>query len=261
MKKRAPVPGMVNSMTAVAVFMVAALVAYGGLIVGTSADRPAAAAPAPGAPGWPAQGNYTYAVDGEEGATGAGSRRFPEQMTTVVHGGAGLAPDELVFDITYSQQHVEREIVAYRGDGVYFSFEGGQVSFGPATQTSEAEYDPPMLQIPWPLQPGATRAGVSKAKESDGSVVRTEDWKATVVGVEPVTAAGASVEAWKVQVDRKTKPGSAEQLARSRTYWYDPGRGIWVKFAETVHGERKAGLTTFTYDSKLTATLTGFTPA
>src|SRR5687767_3811449 len=82
MKNSVPVPGMVTSMTAVAVFMVAALVAYGGLMVGTSADRPAAAAPAPGAPGWPAPGNYTYAVDGEEGATGAGSRRYPEQMTT-----------------------------------------------------------------------------------------------------------------------------------------------------------------------------------
>jgi hypothetical protein len=260
MKQRVPVPGTVNSMTAVVTLMVAALIAYGSPILGTSADRPAVAAPAPAGPARPALGNYTYAVDGEEGATGFGSRRFPEQMTTVVHGGPGLAPDEVVFDITYSQEHVEREIVAYRGDGVYFTFEGGQVSFGPATQTSEAEYDPPMLQIPWPLQPGATRTGTSKAKRGDGSVVRTENWTATVVGVEPVMAAGGSVEAWKVEVDRKSQPGSAEQLVRHRTYWYDPGRGIWVQFAETVHGERKTGPTTFTYDSRLTATLTGFTP-
>ena len=260
MRQRVRVPGMLNSMAAVVALVVAALVTYGGPIPGTSADRPAAAAPAPAGPARPALGNYTYAVDGEEGATGFGNRRFPDQMTTVVHGGPGLAPDELVFDITYSQEHVEREIVAYRGDGVYFTFEGGQVSFGPGTQTSEADYDPPMLQIPWPLEPGATRTGVSKAKGSDGSVVRTEDWKATVVGVEPITAAGGPVEAWKVEVDRRSQPGSAEQLVRHRTYWYDPGRGIWVQFTETVHGERKAGPTTFTYDSSLTATLTGFTP-
>src|SRR5918996_5415869 len=180
-------PGQVRFAIAQVALMVAALVGFGAPVPGTPADRPAAAQ-APPAPARPALGNYTYAVDGEEGATAAGSRRFPEQMTTVVHGGPGLAPDELVFDITYSQEHVEREIVAYRGDGVYFTFEGGQVRFGPGTQTSEADYDPPMLQIPWPLEPGATRTGVSEAKRDDGSVVRTEDWKATVVGVEPITA-------------------------------------------------------------------------
>jgi hypothetical protein len=239
--------------------MLAGLIASSGAVVATAAGGSTAAAPAPPAPNRPALGKYTYNVDGEESATGFGSRRFPNQMTTVVHGGEGLKPDELVFDLTYSDQHKEREIVAYRGDGVAFTFEGGQVSFGPGTQTSQADYDPPMVQIPWPLEPGATRTGTTKAKQSDGSVARTEDWTAKVIGVESVPAPGGTVDAWKVQVDRKTQAGSSETLARQRIYWYDPGRGIWVKVAETVHGERKAAVT-FTYDSKLTATLAGFTP-
>src|SRR2546422_5933193 len=145
--------------------MVAALAGY---------ERPVvAAAPAPPGPNRPALGKYTYTVDGEESATGFGGRRFPSQMTTVVHGAEGLKADELVFDLTYSDQHKEREIVAYRDDGLAFTFEGGQVSFGPGTQTSQADYDPPMVQIPWPLEPGASRAGTSKAKQSDGSVART----------------------------------------------------------------------------------------
>lgn len=222
---------------------------------------PSDASAAASGPARPAMGTYTYAVDGEEGATGFGSRRFPNQMTTVVHGGPGLAPEELVFDITYSDEHAERQIVAYRGDGVSFTFEAGRVTFGPGSQTSEADYDPPMLQIPWPLEPGITRSGASKAKRGDGSVARTEDWKVTAVGIEPVQIEGGTVDAWKVQIDRRSRAGSPETVSRQRTNWYDPARGIWVKFEETVHGERSAGPSTFTYDSKLTATLTGFTPA
>lgn len=245
--------------TTVLVALMIAMVGVHGASVLRPWEVPAAGAQA--GPARPAMGTYAFAVDGEEGATGFGSRRFPGEMTTVVHGGPGLAPDEVVFDITYSNEHAERQIVAYRGDGVYFTFEAGRVTFGPGSQTSEADYDPPMLQIPWPLEPGATRSGASQAKDGDGSVTRTEDWTVTVIGVEPVTAAGGAVEAWKVQIERRSRPGSPEQVVRQRTNWYDPGRGIWVKFEETVHGERGAGVGTFTYDSRLTATLTGFTPA
>ena len=111
----------------------------------------------------------------------------------VVHGGSGAKPDQLVFDLTYSDKHAEREIVGFRNDGVYFDFEGGSVTFGPRTETSQADYLPPILEIPASPQPGLSRSGVTQAKGADGNVSRTEDWKATVVGQEAVTVGGASV--------------------------------------------------------------------
>jgi hypothetical protein len=224
----------------------------------TTATTSAGSAPRPTLPARPALGTYTYAVEGEEEATFFGSRRFPDRMTIVLHGAPGLEPDQVVADLRYSDSHEEREIIGYRGDGVYFDFEGGSVTFGPRTETSEADYDPPMLQIPKPLAPGASRTGTSRAKASDGSVTRTEDWTVKVLGQETVTVMGAAVAAWKVQVDRQTKPGSADQVTRQRVYWYDPGRAMWVKFAETFRGERKIGPGSFSFSYRLTATLVGF---
>jgi hypothetical protein len=214
----------------------------------------------PSAPGKPAVGTYTWTVDGTEGASFVGARKFPEKMTMVVHGGAGLQPDQLVFDLTYSDKHAEREIVGFRNDGVYFDFEGGSVTFGPRTETSQADYEPPILEVPAPLQPGLSRTGVTQAKGADGSVSRTEDWKTTVLGQEAVTVGGATVNAWKIQVDRKFRPGTPDQGYRNRTMWFDPARNIWVKFAEVFHGERHQAGFSFTYDSNLTAVLASFTP-
>jgi hypothetical protein len=219
-----------------------------------------APAPGPSGSGRPAVGTYTWAVDGTEGASFVGSRKLPDKMTMVVHGGNDVKPDQLVFDLTYSDKHAEREIVGFRNDGVYFDFEGGSVTFGPRTETSQADYEPPILEIPASPQPGLSRSGVALAKGADGSVSRTEDWKTTVVGQEAVTVGGASVNAWKVQVDRKIRPGTADQGTRSRTMWWDPARNLWVKFVEVFHGERHTAGFSFTYDSNVTAVLAGFTP-
>jgi len=219
-----------------------------------------APAPQPGTLGKPAIGTYTWNVDGTEGASFVGSRKFPDKMTMVVHSGEGLKPDQLVYDLTYSDKHAEREIVGFRSDGVYFDFEGGSVTFGPRTETSQADYDPPILEIPWPLKAGYTRSGVTKAKNGDGSVSRTEDWTTTVVDQEPVTVGGTTVNAWKVQVDRKFRPGGTDQGSRSRTMWFDPARNMWVKFVEVFHGERHQVGFSFNYDSNVTAVLASFTP-
>jgi hypothetical protein len=225
----------------------------------TSPSNPSAPAPPTGL-GKPALGTYTYAVDGTEQAPFVGARKYPNQMTTVVHAGGGVEADQLIFDITYSDNHVEREIVGFRNDGIYFDFEGGSITFGPRTETSQADYDPPILQIPLPLQPGLSRTGVTQAKGADGKMSRTEDWKTTVLGQEALTIGGATVNAWKVEVQRKFRPGSADQGFRNRTYWFDPARRIWVKYTEVFHGERRTAGFSFTYDSNLTAVLSGFTP-
>ena len=230
----------------------------------TSPTAPTPApAPAPNQPGVgkPAVGTYTWTVDGSEQAPFVGSRRYPERMTMVVHTGGGtVQPDQLVFDLTYSEHHAEREIVGFRNDGIYFDFEGGSVTFGPRTETSQADYEPPILQIPLPLQAGLSRSGVTEARDAGGKVSRTEDWKTTVVGQEAVTVGGATVNAWKVEVQRKFRPGSADEGFRNRTYWFDPARHLWVKYTEVFHGERKQAGFSFTYDSNLTAVLASFTP-
>ena len=179
----------------------------------------------------------------------------------VVHAGAGIKPDQLVFDLTYSDKHAERQIVGFRNDGVYFDFEGGSVTFGPRTETSQADYEPPILEIPTPLQPGLSRTGVTKAKGANGSVSRTEDWKTTVLGQETrddrrrhASTPGRS------RSSASSGPGTPDQGFRNRTMWFDPARNIWVKFTEVFHGERHQAGFSFSYDSNVTAVLASFTP-
>ncbi|HET6873243.1 MAG TPA: hypothetical protein VFH70_00595 [Acidimicrobiales bacterium] len=216
---------------------------------------------APAADRAPPAGTYTYALSGQESVTGFGSRQFPASMTIVVHGARGLAPEEEVLDIHLSDQHNEREILAYRPGSIDLDFEAGSITFGPMTQTSQGDYSPPMGQVPWPARAGASLGGVSAARASDGSTARTEDWTANVTGAEVVQAAGTPVNCPVIVVQRKTRPGSSDQETRHVTYWYDPGRHIWAKWAVLMHGERSYAGFTFTYDENMTATLTGFQAA
>jgi hypothetical protein len=229
------------------------------------AARPAAAADeAPGsataagttAPHPPALGTYTYAVSGTEGATGFGSRSYPGRATVVVHGGPGARADELVHDLRLSEQHEEREVVRYGPTGIAFSFEGGAITFGPGTQTSQATYDPLMVQIPFPLRAGASASAASAARNGD-KVDRTEQWTATVVGQEVLDVLGAKHMTWVVDLQRNTEPGGREVVDRFRRYWYDPVLGTWVKWTERFHASRDM-LVDFTYDTTYTATLVGF---
>jgi hypothetical protein len=228
----------------------------------TSTTVVAAAAPSTSTSSGPlALGTYTYALKGSESATGFGSRQYPAEMTITAHPGPGVAKDQAVLDLFFSSQHQERDILAYRGDSVAFTFEGGSITFGPGTQTSEADYVPAMTQVPLPLRAGDTRTGTTQAKAKNGSVSRTEDWTVRVVGQETLTIGGKATPTWVVTTERKTRPGSADQATRSRTYWYDPGRRIWVKWKERMHGERKAVGFTLTYDTAYEAVLTRFGPA
>ena len=215
----------------------------------------------PSASGPLALGVYTYALSGSESATGFGSRQYPADLTMTAHSGPGVAKDQAVLDLFFSKDHSERDIVAYKSDSIAFTFEGGAITFGPATQTSEADYAPPMVQIPLPLRAGDTCHGTTEARSSNGSVSRVEDWTVSVVKQETLKIAGQDVPTWVVTLDRKTRKGSADQSIRNRTYWYDPARRIWVKWHEKMHGERKTLGFTFTYDTTYDAVLSRFTAA
>jgi hypothetical protein len=220
-----------------------------------------AASPAAAGPARPAPGSYLYAVDGEEKASFTGSRRFPDRMTTVVHSAAGLRAEQLVFDIRYSEDHWERQVIGYRADGVYCDYEAGSIRFGPVRGTSEVDFDPPIPHVPVPAAAGGVRSGSSRARRADGSVARTEEWRVAVLGREPVGVGGTPVDAWKLHLERRTAAGSSEKLAVQLTGWYDAGRGLWLRFDKTIHGERPGPGVTLTYDARLTAVLVDLNPA
>ena len=209
-------------------------------------------------PALPATGTYTYSLQGFERATGFGSRSFPPAATLVVHRDPSVGAEELVHDLRLSNQHEERAVVRYGGDGVAFRYEGGSITFAPSTQTSQATYEPPMTQIPWPLAEGASRSGSSSAVDPAGGVTRVERWTATVVGREVVTALGQARETWVVDVQRNSEPGGAEQVDRFRRYWYDADLGTWVRWTERFRGQRSVVLT-FSYETEYTAELRSFT--
>ncbi len=194
-----------------------------------SSSSPAPGAGAPSLAPAPASGTYTWAVSGTEAASGFGSRSFPNTMTMVAHRDAGLKPEEIVLDSTYSSNHTEREIIAVENGGIYFDFEGGQVRFGPSAQTNQGDYKPPMLQVPFPLAAGVTRTGTTQVVASDGSVERTENWTVKVIGQETIQVAGGSIPTWKITVDRHGSGGN-QSVDRSRVLWYDPARHLWVKY-------------------------------
>lgn len=210
--------------------------------------------PPEAAPRQPKQGNYIYHVEGSEEATGFGGRDFPPEMTMSVFRSDDLRSDEIAFDLEYSDKHEEREILAYREDGISFTFEGGSVTFT-ITRTSDADYEPNMLQIPMPLRVGRRVSGFSRAHEADGHVTRIEDWTVEVLRRERIAVAGGTADTWVVRINRQSRPGSEESVTRTRTYWYDPGRRLWVKFTELMHGEQHFGPGAFTYDQRSTVTL------
>ena len=211
------------------------------------------------APVRPAVGTYTYAVDGQESATGFGTRRYPERATVAVHAASDVRDDELVHDLRLSGQHEERTVVRYGPAGLALSFEGGSITFGPGTQTSQGSYDPLLVQVPYPLAVGATARGSSRAW-SGGSVSRVEGWTATVVGEEVLHVLGQDRRTFVVDIQRTTPDGAAEQVDRSRRYWFDPALGTWVRWTERFAGARRM-VVDFTYSTEYTATLVGFRPA
>jgi hypothetical protein len=216
---------------------------------------------APSAPGvhLPAEGTYRYTVTGDEAASGFGSRAYPAEMSASVHGGDGVAADETVLDLHFSDDHEERLVLAVEGSGLVARYEGGSITFGPGTQTSQADYRPPMLLVPTDSgqRPrGSVTKGSSEAHDGD-SVSRVEDWTVTSLGTETIDVLGHPTETWVVKTERQSRPDSAEQVHRVRTAWYDPARGIWVRWTEKFDGYRTTFGVKFSYRSDYTATLAG----
>jgi hypothetical protein len=207
---------------------------------------------------FPPLGNYVYKVDGTESAAPFGSRTYPPEMTMTVDRptSAKLKPNEFVFDLDFSDQHKEREIVQYASTGVAFTYEAGSITFGPGfSQSDEANYVPPMLQVPLPLKVGAAVNGKSSAMAADGSTTRVEDWTVTVLRQEDLTVLGRTFKTWVVEIHRQSEPGATENVDRTRTYWYSPEANIWLKWTEDFTGAKRFGPGTFTYQTHFTATL------
>ena len=225
-----------------------------------TADTRSGAGPtvAPARPRLPALGTYTFAVSGTESATLVGSRSFAPQMTLVAHRGGGVGSDDVVLDQEFSTDHEEREIARYSNEGIFLTHEAGSLTFGLVTQGSDVRYDPPLGQIPFPLVPGTTRSGSSTAREPDGAVARVDDWTTRILGQETITVAGAAVPTWTVQFERRSRPGGSDQVIQTTRYWFDPVRGISVRWEESVHGERNTLLFRGTYDERYVATLQAF---
>ncbi len=204
-------------------------------------------------------GIYTYAVAGTESST-LGSRSFPVTMTIDVHGASGVnAQTSAVFDLDFSPEHTEREIVQWAPSGVAWTYEAGQVTFGLITQTNEGTYSPPMLQIPAQLTPGTMVSGNSEAL-SGSTLDRVEDWTDTVVGAQTLTLAGQPVPTVEIAVHRVSRPGAPEATTRTTDFWYSPAIHTWVKFSEQLQGKQTELGIAFTYTESFTATLIGYRP-
>lgn len=221
-------------------------------------------APPPSAPSHvaaPRSGTYTFALRGTESASIVGSRSFPGRMTIVVHRGGGVGADDVVVDQAFSTEHEEREIRRHSADGVFLIAEGGSITFGLVTQSSDVTYEPPMGYVPFPLATGTSQAGTSTARQPDGTVARVDDWSVRIVGRESIVVAGAPTAAWVVQFDRRSRAGTGESVLQSTRSWFDAERGLAVKWEETVHGERDSILIRGSYDARYTATLEAYRAA
>ena len=217
------------------------------------------------APPFPTLGRYVYDVQGSESATFTGNRSFPNEMAMTVHRDTDqqtleLESDELIFDLELSSNHKEREIVAYRRDGILFTFESGVVTIGNMTRNSGVKYSPPLLQIPIPVKDGDSRNGSSRAIGPNGTEIGIEDWTVEVHGTDQINALGETIDTLVVTFESKTRPGYDETITRSRTYWLSPERSIWVKFAERLTRTSGSGLTRMSYNSDYTATLSRLEP-
>jgi len=214
---------------------------------------------------FPPEGDYTYSVTGTESATAFGARDYPPDVTMTVSRPSNLSlpSDELVFDLPFSQDHQEREYVAYRKSGVAFAYESSTITFGPGvTQSDESNYAPAIMQVPLPLTAGEVRKGTSTATSPAGTATRVEEWKVTVLRQEDLFVLNHHFKTWVVQVVRDTKPGqsSGNKTHRTRTYWYSPEGNIWLKWSEDVTSSRSFGPGNLDYTSHYAATLESFQP-
>jgi hypothetical protein len=203
----------------------------------------------------PALGTYTWKVAGTEGATGFGKRSFPSTATVVAH---AADKGQVVLDTTYSEDHHERLIVGDQGGSLVATYEGGQIRFGPMAQTNAGTYQPGMAYIPADLRAGAVTKGTTKVLDDKGGVERTEAWTLTAVGRTTIPVLGIATQVWEVVLERQTTAGSGQQVHRVRRQWFDPNRRSVVRYRDTMHGQQHYGGITFTYDSDLTADLTGY---
>jgi hypothetical protein len=197
----------------------------------------------------PVFGTYAYDVTGTEALTGFGSRTLPSTMTLTIKRGA--AAGDMAVDLSLGANHTEHEVVAAGAELIALRASTITAVFGPVTRNVAATYDVPVGRAVLPLAAASSRTGASVAHDAAGTTLRTEDWKVTDVASQTMTVGGAATTVWEVTLSRTSRAGASEPLKETRRAWFDPARGIWVKWETHLHDERGVS----SYELDYTATL------
>lgn len=220
-----------------------------------------------GLPPLPSLANYVYSVDGTESTGAFGTQRMPLEMAMTVHRPQGdpdigdLGDGDVVFDLSFSADHTEREVVKYGRESLAFSYEKIASTVGFNTHESEVTYSPAMMQIPIPLELGEELGGTSRVVDRSGTQVRVEDYSVVVESQERLQIMGQDIDTWIVRIQRQSAPGSGGQsITKTRRYWLQPERSIWVKWEEQSTFRMGSGLGAQTYSTNYTATLARIEP-
>ncbi len=161
----------------------------------------------------------------------------------------------MTFDLRFSDQHTEQEVVSYRADMIGVRQQAVQLEFGLAKRNTFASYKPTVAFAAVPFAANASRSGATDTRDGAGRLLRIEDWRVTDVALRSIVVAGATVSVWEVSFDRASRAGAAESLRETRRAWFDPVRRMWVKWEIHLHTERPNELAS-AYDLDYVATLT-----
>jgi hypothetical protein len=150
-------------------------------------------------------------------------------------------PAGRIFDWTYSQQHVERHVVSYRKDGMYTEFLGSAVTCFGVRKTSEDEYDPPALRLPFPVRAGETWTERSSTEERDEKI------RGEILRRKRITVPAGTFDVYVVHIEGTLSGGQTGTFETTR--WISADLGITVM--EDVRTDVDAGSAKYTGEMHL----------
>jgi YD repeat-containing protein len=133
---------------------------------------------------------------------------------------------EEIFDWTYSDERQERHINDYRSTGIYRMFIGAAVRCAGIRKTSESDYTPPSLSVPYPLRLGYAWDATTKTTD------RTERLSGSVLAHRTRSVPAGRFDAWQVRVSGTFSGGQSGSFAT--TFWFAPSLGTIVEQTTTI---------------------------